>query len=191
MIRRAIGWIKSLLPTREIWKPVVGYEGLYEVSDQGRIKSLRVSKKRSGINQPGDPLILRLQTNPLSGRLQVRLHNGEKGETRFVRALVLAAFVGPCPPGKIAGHVDADASDNRLPGLRWITREEAQAIRVRLGLQVCGERVGTSKLTTKQVVAIRDLAKGSHSQRALARQFGLSSGQVSRIVNRKIWREVP
>ncbi|MEU2013072.1 NUMOD4 motif-containing HNH endonuclease [Nocardia sp. NPDC019302] len=106
----------------ERWRPVVGWEGLYEVSDQGAVRSLErrvvFSDGRARI-QPGRLLG---QHRTQSGHLTVRLSLNKSSELRKVHRLVLLAFVGPPPPGTECCHNDGDATNNRVENLRWDTR---------------------------------------------------------------------
>lgn len=99
----------------EKWLPVVGYEGKYEVSDQGRVRSLLTNKANGG---------LVLKQRAYSGYLYAGLwFDGHLKQCR-VHRLVLAAFVGPCPEGMECLHGPGGAQDNRLSNIRWGTREE-------------------------------------------------------------------
>ena len=100
----------------EHWLPVVGYEGLYEVSDHGRINSLPRRTTRGGIMKlPPDKL----------GRLEVNLTLNGKQKTRRVHQLVMEAFAGPPEPGQEIRHLDGNPANNRwAPGS---TEEEVRA----------------------------------------------------------------
>jgi hypothetical protein len=117
----------------ETWLPVPGYEGYYEVSDQGRVRSM----PRTLLRVDGRPLPLRgriLKPTPnTDGYLHVGLCRGNKKRTRSVHALVLEAFVGPCPTGLEGCHENDVKSDNRLSNLRWDTRSANTYDRVRNG----------------------------------------------------------
>lgn len=97
----------------EAWKPVPHAPDRYEVSDQGRIRSL-IGKA---------PRILKPGIHPRTGHRMVVLAV-ERGKTRalWVHRLVLEAFVGPAPEGHEACHGDGDPSNNHLANLRWDTR---------------------------------------------------------------------
>lgn len=103
----------------EQWRPVVGYEGSYEVSDLGRVRSLDRTT-RDGKRLRG--CVLKPFVMP-SGHLRVGLSRGE-GRTKKVHRLVLEAFIGPCPPEMEALHRNGVPGDCRLVNLRWGTKSE-------------------------------------------------------------------
>lgn len=102
----------------ERWLPVIGYEGSYEVSDFGRVRSL------DRINSRGHSLTGRvLSPCPnTSGHLQVPISAGCIQRLFQVHRLVLTAFVGPCPAGMEGCHWNGDPTDNRAANLRWDTQ---------------------------------------------------------------------
>lgn len=113
----------------EEWRPIPGYEGIYEVSSIGRVKSVerldsrgrrRASRARSLARQK-------------SGHLTVALCRNGIRENVGVHRLVLLAFVGPCPPGLEACHWNDVPDDNRVENLRWDTRAANIADSVRNG----------------------------------------------------------
>lgn len=106
----------------ERWLPVGGYEGLYDISDQGRVWSERKH------------IFLKPCVNPKTGRLSVFLCSyPAKPKPRYVHHLVLEHFVGPRPTGLEACHWDDDGANNRLDNLRWDTRSANKIDAVRNG----------------------------------------------------------
>jgi hypothetical protein len=110
---------------KEEWRPVVGHEGAYEVSDQGRVRSLDHFRMQTGPHgelvqrfYPGK--ILRPSVSTKAGHVGVSLRR----KTFHVHALVLAAFVGPRPVGQETLHLNHVGADNRLVNLRYGTRSE-------------------------------------------------------------------
>jgi hypothetical protein len=95
----------------EVWKLVPGYDGKYEVSNQGQIRSYQ--RRTEGC-------ILRPGRMP-SGHLSVAL--GRKN-SQCVHKLVLLAFVGAAPNKHECLHMNGNPADNRLSNLRWGTRSE-------------------------------------------------------------------
>lgn len=102
----------------EIWKPVVGFEESYEVSDRGRVRSIdRVTPH--GAHRRG----VELSAAPgHRGHLRVTLFDHGDRRLIYVHRLVLEAFVGPCPRGMECCHSDGDPKNNSLTNLRWDTR---------------------------------------------------------------------
>jgi hypothetical protein len=180
----------------ERWVPVVGYEGLYEVSDLGRVRSLdRVVGDRQrrirGVVLKGTPRSLRGTRGGINTRLGVCLCKGGKTRTHFVHALVLAAFVGPRPDGYQACHGPGGPQDNRLSNLRWDTPESNWDDRRDHDESARGERVGSAKLTEEQVLEIRELyAKGGVTHDELGERFGVTGTMIGYIVRRQWWRHV-
>ena len=104
----------------EEWRAVVGYEGLYEVSDQGRVRSLdRVVVTSHGVMRriPGREM---KPSRDSAGRRRVVLTAPTGKRTKLLSREVLLAFEGDPPEGKpFSLHGNGDPSDNRLCNLRW------------------------------------------------------------------------
>lgn len=106
----------------EKWKSVVGYEGLYDVSNLGRIKSLPKGQFRY-------ERILKPYVNPKNGYCYVRLTKNHESKSKRVHVLVMSAF---CPVNKMQGydpeytvdHLDGDRENNRLENLEWCSQAE-------------------------------------------------------------------
>ncbi len=125
------GWSRTVAQCNEpnVWVPIPGHEGSYEVSHLGRVRSIdRVIIDRNGKRYRRRGQTLR--TWPERGYLCVRLGIGRQ---YAVHRLVLLAFVGPCPEGQEALHQNGDPSDPRLTNLRWGTHSENQLDQVRHG----------------------------------------------------------
>ena len=105
----------------ERWRWVVGYEGLYMVSDQGRVMSVPKRAARSnGYMASYDGQILS-PSNNTNGYPSVNLHRGGRGRTRAVHRLVAEAFV-PNPEGlSSVNHIDEDKTNNSAENLEWCT----------------------------------------------------------------------
>lgn len=102
----------------EKWLPVAGHEGRYEVSNQGRVRSL------DRINARGQKIKGRiLKERPLpNGRPRVSIAADGRAVDAYVYHLALTAFVGPRPEGMECLHWDDDPTNNALDNLRWGTR---------------------------------------------------------------------
>lgn len=109
----------------EEWRPVPGLAGWYEVSDQGRVRSLdRTLHDVIGRTyRLAGRLLTPCPRRKDKGHLSVLLSRGGRVRNALVHRLVLEAFVGPCPPGMVACHQNDVATDNRLANLRWDTHK--------------------------------------------------------------------
>lgn len=174
----------------ERWLPVVGYEGLYEVSDLGRVRSLdRVLEQfhpKFGVYERrfrGRLLKAKVCTKgPYGNWLNVMLGRGRDGSRyHLVSRLVLAAFVGACPQGMEAAHNNGDPEDNRLTNLRWDTHSSNQ-----LDIRRCGHHtkmIGSPRLSDTEVRAIRRAVKGGATLKSQALRYGfkLNKGHAQAI----------
>lgn len=161
----------------ELWMPVVGYEQNYMVSNYGRVSSIKRPHCKGGL--------LILSPTKL-GYVRTSLSLNGKRDTFMVHRLVLEAFIGPCPDGLEAAHLNGNRSDNVLPNLVWTTRKENHSHKVAHGTQPFGEDNAQSKLTAEQVLEIRRL-RGQVKGRELAARFCVSESNVSVIQLGKSW----
>lgn len=166
----------------ENWRPVVGYEGLYEVSDLGSIRS---SDRKW---HPGRTLARVIA--PTTGYLQVGLCRDKEQTTRMVHSLVLEAFVGPRPAGHEACHNNGVRSDCRLANLRYDTVCGNHADKWKHGTAVIGEKCHTARLTEADVKAMRIEWKSGADCASLGRKYGVSTQAAWRACNRTSWRHV-
>lgn len=167
----------------ETWRPVVGYEGRYEVSDAGRVRNARTGR------------VLRRYLGT-HGYLHVCLPRNEGGQrTIKVHTLVLDAFVGARPAGFEASHLNHDRVDNRLVNLRWETHAQnmersAASGRLSPPPPTRGESHRDAKLTAADVVEIRAAHAAGCGYRSLARRYGVNRTTIRRVGRRLTWRHV-
>lgn len=172
--------------TPENWKAVTGFEGLYEVSDFGRVRSLWNSAANA--NHPRRvPKLLKQGTGKYR---QVVLVRDRVKHPVSVHILVLTEFVGPRPIGMEGAHDDGQTSNNRADNLSWKTHAANVADKKRHGTHQAGERVGTAKLTVNQVLFARAVyvpRSRTVGGKALARKFKVSPTAIQRVVNYQGW----
>lgn len=117
----------------EEWKDINGYEGYYQVSNHGRVRSLdrEVPHARFGtMTRKGKEIT---QTKNEDGYLFLKLHRLGVATRRAVHQLVLETFVGPRPEGQETRHLNGDPADNRLENLCWGTPKENHADQISHG----------------------------------------------------------
>lgn len=105
------------MKTEEIWKDIKGYEGLYQVSNMGRVRSSSPQNK--------NPDKIKSQGfNKSSGYKFVLLSKGGKITSHLTHKLVMTAFCPPPDTSLVIDHINNIRIDNRLTNLRWVTRKE-------------------------------------------------------------------
>ena len=165
----------------EVWKYVVGYEGIYEVSDQGRVR--RIASGR--ILKPG------LDTH---GYMQVVLCFHGDETKRLMAHLVADAFLpSKSPTDQVVRHLNDDPSDNRACNLARGTYSDNMTDSMRNNRFCVPKGVShwKAKLTEDDVREIRRLyATGNFSHREIAVRFGVHTETVGHIVRRQRWNHV-
>lgn len=123
----------------EQWKPVPGYEGLYEVSDQGRVRSLdRKIPTNSGVRFYKGRILIPYFAG-IKGYLMVRLSWPDR-KKHYIHSLVAEAFYGPRPTGMDCRHLNDNHLDNRAINLCWGTRKQNMEDARRNGRLAVGKR---------------------------------------------------
>lgn len=126
----------------ERWLPVPGWEGMYEVSDLGRVRSVGRVVPRSSAPQTIPERLLKAGAG-VNGYPRVNLCREGKYVQRTVHSLVLEAFVGRRPARMEALHGNGDRTDARLVNLHWGTSKENKADTVRHGTAWWLQRVSS------------------------------------------------
>lgn len=176
--------------SQERWKDVIGYEGLYQVSDRGRVKRLvGYSCKIERMLRPH--LCLR------GGYPQVMLSKNGKRKHKQVHHLVLDTFSGTRPtPSHEARHLDGNPQNPLLTNLKWGTRSENMLDAVKHkthfapGKYYYGSGHSMSKLTEADIPVIRNMNKQGLSYSNIALQFNVNCTTISRVIRGKSWRHV-
>lgn len=167
----------------EVWVPAFQWEGLYEVSSLGRIRSvLRYAATSFGIRSYGGRHV-----TPIKRKyLVVNLTAKDRRKQLLLHSLVLMSFKGPRPERMDCCHNNGNCHDPRLDNLRWGTRKENHSDKRQHGTLPLGEDVHNAKLTE---VSVREMRKCKTTKEA-AEVGKTTISNAHRVLTRKSWRHV-
>lgn len=169
------------------WCPLKGWEGIYEISSHGQIRSLERLIKNGKALYKSKVRILK-GVDRRDGYLSITLKDGDHLERWLIHRLVLTTFVGPCPDGMEALHgPDRNRQNNKLCNLRWGTRADNEYDKIAHGISNRGERQWNSKLTSGDISEMFGMQKAGHSQTTIARYFRIHPSHVSKTFSGQRW----
>lgn len=180
----------------EIWKDVVGYEGLYMVSNTGKVKSLDreiLHKNGKIVFRKGRLLV------PYLGKAKyerVKLSKDGEGRKFMVHRVVAYAFLGEPDIDKFSSekaevnHKDGNTQNNNVENLEWVTKEENMLHARENGFTTHGTTNGRAVLDDRDVSVIRRLYHRGVTQKILGESYGVERGTISSIVRNETWTRI-
>lgn len=183
----------------EQWKPAVGYENFYEVSNFGRIKCLskgtgnnysrvlpeKIASQRIGVKKYGNYCLVNFCVNGIK-------------KVKKVHRLVAEAFLDNNENKPQVNHIDGVKTNNSVENLEWATQSENIKHAFRIGLnkpnvdnpKIRGSAHVHSKLTETDVLNIRKLSESGMTQKAISKIYGVHPNNINVIVLRKTWKHI-
>lgn len=156
----------------EQWRDVPGYEGHYQVSNHGRVKSLKFGKERimvGGLNSRGYITV------------SLRLDGGVS--TKTIHSLVAAAFLGKRPENADVNHMSGDKTDNRIQNLEYVSHYDNS----HHAIETLNRLRGTDREIVKRIIHL--LNTTAYSQTKIAELSQTSQRVVCHIMHGKTWAE--
>jgi hypothetical protein len=188
----------------EIWKPIPGYEGFYEASSLGRIRSLDRDVVQA--KAFGGVCVRHFKGKVLIPKTHGRYHQvnlAKSGVTRTVNlhSVICEAFHGPRPsPQHEAAHWDRDVANNAVDNLRWATKVENADDKQRHGTMMRGEGHAHAVFQDGQITEIlgrfSDLTQGrtkkapNGSIRKLAEEYGVTVSALENVIYGRSWKHM-
>ncbi len=171
--------------TIERWKDIKNYEGLYQISNTGRIRRLKgyMCKKQ------------RLLKHRCWNKYPcIQLCKNSRRKTYYIHTLVLTTFVGYKPKQMGCRHLDGNPQNNELSNLMWGTQSDNILDAIKHGTRFqpdnCGQKQGRAKLTNIKVKKIKHLLMSGISQIQIAKQFHVHPSTISYIALGKTWKYI-
>lgn len=173
------------LNNEEAWKDVPGYEGYYQVSSYGTVRSLSRRQWNGHKYWYNKEKVLRPGRKKRYDHLQ--LSKGNKVKTFQVHQLVASTFMGPQPVNMDVCHLDNNPKNNKLSNLKYVSRKENESHKKMYGTLRAGEKCNFSKLKEIDVSFVRYLHKKGVSKAKISKMFKVSWYTIFDIITGKTW----
>lgn len=150
----------------EVWRPIEGYDGRYEVSNLGRVRYLGVH--------------IKFQATTKKGYKEVRIKFQGHINRKAVHRLVAKAFISNPNCLETVDHINEDKYDNRVVNLRWMDRSDNWK------RSCSGIKHWKNKLSPSDAPKIKEMYASGMTQIAIAEEYGIDKSVISRVVNDKL-----
>lgn len=176
----------------EVWKPIQGFEEIYEISNHGRLKALPKSRKMpgNGAMKHTPEIIRKLELNQRYPRITLCKNGIEYKET--IHKLVAMHFVDNPEGYTHVRHLDDNPWNPHYKNLAWGTQKMNMEDKVRNGRQRKGETMPTALLTEKEVLEIREKydKESGYTYKKLGEMYNVNKGTVGDLINRRTWKHI-
>lgn len=178
----------------EIWKDISGYEGYYQVSNLGRVRSCdRWVNNKVGVRLISGRLLKPWKNE--KGYFYIDLVKDSDRRKFKVHRLVAFAFVDGYFEGSQVNHIDGVKSNNNASNLEFCTASKNMFHSYSMGLQpvrnLKGERHPNARLRAEDVLEIRSRISKGDRRSVIAKDYAVSLGTIHSIASRHIWSHIP
>lgn len=174
--------------SKEIWKDIQGFEGVYKISNRGNVKK---KERRSIYNKRTFPL---RKTQTPQGYLTVSLNSPDQNKkvTKLVHRLVAQHFIPNPDDLPEVNHIDSNKKNNRVENLEWCTNEQNlkhyQETRLYNRNTSLNRKRKPNKLSVNEVELIRERYRnGETNKTQLGKDFKVHRTTITKIINKTIW----
>lgn len=173
-----------------IWKPILGYEDLYEVSNKGDVRSLpKIRNSKSGSKALHKGRVIKKYVR--NEYYSVMLYKDNKPKNHTIHRLVAVAFI-PNPEGKkTVNHKDANKSNNRVENLEWATWSENNLHAHVVGLHnQKGSNNNSAKLNERDIEEIFEFRHKGFLYKEIAEIYNVTPSTIGNIIRKKTWKHI-
>lgn len=177
----------------EIWKDIPGFEGEYEVSNCGRVKTksrplryVHAVTREEHVRISEERLLL-IYINGANYKF-VQLYKNKKSKNYTIHSLVAMTFLEKKEGDECVNHIDGNKHNNRVDNLEWCTNAYNHEHATRTGLKPSGSRMANAVLNEKAVLAIRSMIEDGISHTKISKWFDVSRATISLIHEGKTWK---
>ncbi len=176
----------DVVSSDEKWVAALGYEGKYEVSSLGRVRSVdrMMTTRGAPFFRKGRVLS---QCSNRDGYMFVGIGKSSTAKLRLVHHVVLESFVGLRGKKQQCCHLNGNRADNRLANLKWGSASENQKHKLLHGTDSRGEKSGMAKLTEECVKRALDMRACGVPGRAIGRWFGVAPDYMNTLFSKGRW----
>jgi len=172
----------------EMFRPIKGFVGIYEISSFGRVKALSIRKLRGRFFRKSPDKILKAPINSSGYRLVCLQHNHNR-KYCSVHRLVATAFIPNIENKSQVNHINGVKTDNRVENLEWCTPKENIKHSIDCGLKpnISGENSIKARLVNEDIYFIRS---SDLSEKELAIKFNINRSAINKIKRRETWKHL-
>ena len=158
-------------------RQIVGYEGLYTISETGVVTNARTGLERKAIHKA-------------DGYMIVQLWKENRSKVLRIHRLVAETFLGPVPPGMEVNHKDGDKGHNSRENLEYVTRSQNMKHAMDRGFYPIGEHHPAAKLSPEDVISVRERFASGERCPEIAKSLGVSNGAIHQILKQQSWKRL-
>ena len=173
--------------TKEEWKPILGYEGYYEISNFGNVRSLDIVENINGGKRKRKGKLRKLSIKD-NGYYFLILYKNNVSKNLYIHRLVMENFSKEIPDGYEVNHIDGNKANNHISNLEIVTHQENIVHSYENNLSKRAEKHSQSKLSNEDVFFIRKNYKPFDTEfgaKPLSEKYGVGKSTISTIANYK------